>query len=63
MGLDFHRRFGVRRGAFYDIRIERALRQKIERSVESRLRLEGTDELIADDPPFLLRFGNALETV
>ena len=46
----------------YDIRVKRALREKIERTVESRLRLEGTDELIADDPPFLLRFGNALET-
>src|SRR5829696_6731996 len=62
MGLDLDRGFRVGRGAFDDIRIERPLRQKIERSVEVGLRLKGADELVSDDPSFLLRVGDAIET-
>ena len=46
---------------FYDIRIDRSLRQDIHLSDSVRFFLKDADELFPDDLPFLFRFGHTFQ--
>jgi hypothetical protein len=61
MRLDLLRLVPVRRGRLDHVRVDRPLHEEFRLPELFRLRLEDADELLADDPPLLLRFGHAVQ--
>src|SRR5918994_557945 len=59
VGLDLLGGLGLGGGALDDVRVQRALGQEVDLAQLLGLLLEDPDELVADDPPLLLRIDDA----